>query len=51
MEPGFYQEFTRNPGMESRLYQECTRNPGMEPGLPEILQEYVGQWKVQGVAL
>jgi hypothetical protein len=41
--PGLYQECTRNvPGM----YQEFSRNPGIEPGLPGILQEYVGQWKV-----
>ena len=27
------------------IHQECTRIPGMEPGLPGILQEYVGQCK------
>src|SRR6266508_3114782 len=41
--PGILVGSTRNvPGM----HQECTRISGMEPGLPGILQEHVGQWKV-----
>jgi len=57
---GKYQDFTRTPpGLHQESWyatrnlpgilvcnQESTRNPGMQPGLPGILQEYMGQWKV-----